>query len=49
MDLVREDQRDEMFNEKMSRIMESTSNNFKDKTQCFRTSIWDETLYKAWS
>ena len=49
MDLIREDQRDEMFNEKMTRIMEATSNNFKDKTQCFRTSIWDETLYKAWS
>ena len=49
MDLIREDLRDEMFNEKMSRIMEATSKDFKDKTQCFRTSIWDETLYKAWS
>ena len=49
MDLIREDMRDEMFNEKMTRIMEATSNNFKDKTQCFKTSIWDETLYKAWS
>ena len=49
MDLIREDMRDDMFNEKMTRIMEATSNNFKDKTQCFRTSIWDETLYKAWS
>ena len=47
MDLIREDMRDEMFNEKMTRIMEATSNNFKDKTQCFRTSIWDETLYKV--
>ena len=41
--------RDEMFNEKRTRIMEATSNDFKDQTRCFRTSIWDETLYKAWS
>ena len=32
MDLIREDLRDEMFNEKMSRIMEGTSKGFKDKT-----------------
>ena len=32
MDLIREDLRDEMFNEKMSRIMEGTSKDFKDKT-----------------
>lgn len=32
MDLIREDMRDEMFNEKMMRIMEATSNDFKDKT-----------------
>jgi len=49
MDLVREDDRDAIFNEKMSRIMEVTPFTFRDKTQCFRTSIWDETLYKAWS
>ncbi len=32
MDLIREDMRDEMFLEKKTRIMEETSNNFKDKT-----------------
>lgn len=49
MDLIREDMRDETFAEKSARIMEATGPTFKDKTQCFRTSIWDETLYKAWS
>ncbi|KAG2464266.1 RRAGA protein, partial [Polypterus senegalus] len=46
MDLVQEDQRDLIFKEReedlkrLSRPLECT---------CFRTSIWDETLYKAWS
>ena len=46
MDLVQEDQRDLIFQERdadikrLSLPLEST---------CFRTSIWDETLYKAWS
>uniref|UniRef100_H2UE88 Ras-related GTP-binding protein n=1 Tax=Takifugu rubripes TaxID=31033 RepID=H2UE88_TAKRU len=46
MDLVQEDQRDVIFKEReedlkrLSRPLECT---------CFRTSIWDETLYKAWS
>lgn len=38
-----------MFREKMTRILDATNNDFKERTQCFRTSIWDETLYKAWS
>jgi Ras-related GTP-binding protein A/B len=29
--------------------MEVTKPEFKSKTECFKTSIWDETLYKAWS
>lgn len=29
--------------------MEVTKAEFKSKTECFKTSIWDETLYKAWS
>lgn len=29
--------------------MEVTKPEFRNKTQCFKTSIWDETLYKAWS
>ena len=46
MDLVQEDQRDLIFTEreedlkKLSKPLDCT---------CFRTSIWDETLYKAWS
>jgi len=46
MDLVHEDHRDQIFKEreedlkKWSKPLECT---------CFRTSIWDETLYKAWS
>ena len=46
MDLVQEDQRDVIFSEreedlkKLSKPLDCT---------CFRTSIWDETLYKAWS
>ena len=46
MDLVQEDQRDLIFSEreedlkKLSKPLDTT---------CFRTSIWDETLYKAWS
>ncbi|CAH3194777.1 unnamed protein product [Porites evermanni] len=46
MDLVQEDQRDLIFREReddlkrLSKPLDCT---------CFRTSIWDETLYKAWS
>lgn len=46
MDLVQEDQREVIFSEreedlkKLSKPLDCT---------CFRTSIWDETLYKAWS
>ncbi|GAB1303226.1 Ras-related GTP-binding protein B [Apodemus speciosus] len=46
MDLIQEDQRDLIFKEReedlrrLSRPLECS---------CFRTSIWDETLYKAWS
>ncbi|XP_041502124.1 ras-related GTP-binding protein B-like isoform X1 [Microtus oregoni] len=46
MDLVQKDQRDLIFKEReedlrrLSRPLECS---------CFRTSIWDETLYKAWS
>jgi len=46
MDLVQEDQRELIFEERetdlkrLSRPIDCT---------CFRTSIWDETLYKAWS
>ena len=46
MDLINETIRDKVFEQKEQEILEA-SNNF-DVT-CFRTSIWDETLYKAWS
>lgn len=29
--------------------MELTKPDFKNKVFCYKTSIWDETLYKAWS
>eukprot|EP00164_Ancoracysta_twista_P004603 GFYU01006215.1.p1 GENE.GFYU01006215.1~~GFYU01006215.1.p1 ORF type:complete len:301 (-),score=93.91 GFYU01006215.1:317-1219(-) len=46
MDLVPENQREQVFR--------STEQSLKDMStpmniNCFRTSIWDETLYKAWS
>lgn len=46
MDLVQEDQREQIFRQReddlkrLSKPLECT---------CFRTSIWDETLYHAWS
>jgi len=46
MDLVQEEQRDLIYStrrddlKRLSKPLECT---------CFRTSIWDETLYKAWS
>jgi Ras-related GTP-binding protein A/B len=49
MDLIPEQERDAKFTEKSNRIMEKTHEAFRPKTQCYKTSIWDETLYKAWS
>jgi Ras-related GTP-binding protein A/B len=49
MDLVPEAEREAKFQEKRLRIMETTKPEFKSKVECFKTSIWDETLYKAWS
>eukprot|EP01038_Epipyxis_sp_PR26KG_P005937 gene5937-8185_t len=46
MDLVPEDDREKEFVER-SRLVQYESEHFKMK--CFATSIWDETLYKAWS
>lgn len=46
MDLVPEDQRDTLFKQKE---LEIKQNSLPLKPTCFRTSIWDETLYKAWS
>lgn len=46
MDLVEEDQRDLIYQER-SKDLEKLSKPLA--CRCFRTSIWDETLYKAWS
>lgn len=44
MDLVPEDQREQVFRKRESELKQIYNN-----IVCFRTSIWDETLYKAWS
>ena len=49
MDLLVDSEREAKFQEKAQKIMEVTKGDFRDKTKCFKTSIWDETLYKAWS
>lgn len=46
MDLIPEEERDQEFN-KRAALVQSKSDHFK--MQCFATSIWDETLYRAWS
>ncbi|GMI16425.1 hypothetical protein TrLO_g12314 [Triparma laevis f. longispina] len=46
MDLVHEDERDVIFEDRQ-RIIQAHSRGLS--LQCFATSIWDETLYKAWS
>ena len=47
MDLVKEDVRKAVFSEKEASILSQASDHLR--IQCFRTSIWDETLYRAWS
>jgi len=46
MDLLEDDQRDLIFRERKQQL-EKLSQPLECK--CFSTSIWDETLYKAWS
>lgn len=46
MDLIAEDQRDTIFREREKDIKELSR---PLHCTCFRTSIWDETLYRAWS
>ncbi|ORZ40791.1 ras-related GTP-binding protein B-like protein [Catenaria anguillulae PL171] len=46
MDLVQEDLRDRIFDDRVAQIM---SRSHPLQPTCFRTSIWDETLYQAWS
>jgi len=46
MDLIQEDQRDQIFTDRDSELKRRS---LPLDITCFRTSIWDETLYKAWS
>jgi len=46
MDLIPEDQREQMFKKKENELGNISA---PIKLTCFKTSIWDETLYKAWS
>lgn len=46
MDLVTEEQREQIFKKRESELIAISA---PLKITCFRTSIWDETLYKAWS
>ncbi|XP_065887401.1 ras-related GTP-binding protein A-like [Dysidea avara] len=46
MDLVPEDQRTMIFEKRESELKKRS---LPLSCECFRTSIWDETLYKAWS
>ena len=46
MDLIVEDQRDPIFNERQEDLKKLSK---PIACTCFKTSIWDETLYKAWS
>ncbi|XP_017071880.1 ras-related GTP-binding protein A [Drosophila eugracilis] len=46
MDLVPEEHRENVFTERMEDLIKLSK---PGNVTCFRTSIWDETLYKAWS
>jgi Ras-related GTP-binding protein A/B len=48
MDLVAEDERDMILQDR-KRLIEESCTQYNFHFQCFGTSIWDETLYKAWS
>lgn len=46
MDLIPEDQRQMIYDKRESELMKRS---LPLNCTCFKTSIWDETLYKAWS
>lgn len=46
MDLIPHEKREDVFNKKVREVRRN-SNNLN--VVCFKTSIWDETLYLAWS
>jgi len=49
MDLVAEEDRQAILEDRRRLIEESCNSCGVEHFQCFGTSIWDETLYKAWS
>jgi len=49
MDLVAEEDREAILEDRRQLIEESCLSCGVENFQCFGTSIWDETLYKAWS
>lgn len=54
MDLISEENRDKVFEDKVADIRRitrvTTDRKMKSiEIECYRSSIWDETLYKAWS
>lgn len=46
MDLVQEEMRDQVYSERSNYLKQHSQGL---KINCIATSIWDETLYKAWS
>lgn len=48
MDLIPEAKREKVFKEKES-MLKQIARSLNVEITCFKTSIWDETLFKAWS
>ena len=49
MDLVSEEIRESVFREREAAVLHACRNYRGLTVRCFPSSIWDETLYKAWS
>lgn len=49
MDLIQTNEQKKLFEDRQSRLTGLTEEISKRSCTCFATSIWDETLYKAWS
>ena len=48
MDLVNDEQREQVFRQRESEL-KAVAAKLDLEITCFKTSIWDETLYRAWS
>ena len=48
MDLVPDEQREQVFRQR-ERELQAVASRLELEISCFKTSIWDETLYRAWS